>query len=92
MRYFKSELPKGGTFYPEGCISYYEYDGDYNIRNVDIINRQWSYASENYRRDYLADQPLSESEEHPMPSWVHEISAEEFERVWDEALKRSSTK
>ena len=82
MRYFREEPPELG-------ISYYEYDGDYNIRNIDIINGHWSYASEDYRRDYLADQPVSESEAHPTPSWVHEISAEEFEKAWDEALKRS---
>ena len=80
-RYIKDDLTEIGIFY-------YEYDGDYNIRKIEIRNGQWNYATENHRRDYLADQPLSESERHPA-TWQYEISTEEFEKVWDEALKRS---
>lgn len=80
-RYIKEDLQEIGIFY-------YEYDGDYNIRKIEIRDGQWNYATESHRKDYLADQPLSEAQDHPV-TWEHEILAEEFEKVWEEALKRS---
>lgn len=65
-------------------ILYYEYDGEYNVRRVVLKNGRWHYASEDYRREYLADQPLSGDDP---KIWKHEISGEEFEAAWNEAIK-----
>lgn len=67
-------------------INYIEYHDDYAVRQVDIINGIWYRASENYRQEYLADQPLTLEE--LQQEGVKEISQHEFEAVWQEAINR----
>jgi len=68
---------------------YYEYDDQVNVRQAVLKNGHWHYASENYRREYLADQPLSESDS---ASEEDEISPEEFEQVWEEVMREQQLK
>ena len=70
-------------------VLYYEYDDEYNIRRMVLKNGRWQYASEEYRREYLVDQPLSA---HDPETWNHEISREEFEAAWNEAIKERQKK
>ncbi len=81
-RYFKheaeSDLGAGGA--------YLEIDGEWAVRQVERYSGRWFCSNKEYHPEIgpaLADQPLSELELKP----EHEISADEFEAVWEEAMK-----
>jgi len=52
-------------------------------RQVDVYAESWRWADEDHN-EWLADQPLDVLE----LGDEHMIHAEEFEKVWQEALKR----
>ncbi len=69
-------------------IFYFEYDGEYNTRKIKIQKDCWTYMTEDYNKTLLADQPLANLEN---AFWFCEISPEEFEKAWQEALQRASS-
>jgi hypothetical protein len=64
-----------------------EFDGDWATRQVELYDGRWYSSVGEYHPDLggggLADQPLQEHEFQPS----EEISAEEFEAAWNEALR-----
>ena len=85
--YFKRE----NTESPLGIgFIYLEFENDCAIRQVEIYGDQYLSS---YNKDYhpghgpaLCDQPLSEIE----LGSEYQISPEEFELVWNEAVRRDS--
>lgn len=78
-RYYKhdaeSDLGEG--------LAYMEITDGWPSRQVEVYGERWRWADEAHN-EWLADQPLEVlglGEE-------HEIQADEFEHVWQEALKR----
>jgi len=68
-------------------LSFFEFDGERAVRQVEIYGEQWFDSRTAHHPEIgpgLVDQPLFDlgmlEEE--------EISAEEFETVWQEALRR----
>lgn len=63
--------------------AYLEFRGQWASRQVEVYPQKWRRADQE-NNTWLADQPLDaiglESE--------HEITAEEFESIWEEALER----
>jgi hypothetical protein len=83
-RYFKR---RGESELGEGTV-YIEYCDDWPARQVEIYGDRWFDSRTPYHPDLgpgLSDQPLSEHGMLP----EHEISAAEFERVWQEAVRRA---
>lgn len=78
-KYFKhwaeSDLGEG--------TAYIEVTDDWPSRQVEVYEDQWRGADEK-RNEWLADQPLDELGLEP----ANEMSAAEFESIWQEALKR----
>jgi hypothetical protein len=68
-------------------VAYLEFDGELAQRQVEIYGDRWFDSRTEYHPEIgpgLVDQPLSEiglADE-------DEIPAEEFERVWREAMRR----
>lgn len=70
---------------------YFEFDGEIAIRQVEIYRDRWFYADD--PKQYfdeigpgLVDQPLSQLEF----TADQEITPEEFEDAWEEAIQHSS--
>ena len=83
--YFKHEAESD---LGEGIV-YFEIDDIWVVRQVEIYGDRWFCSNRDYHPEIgpaLCDQPLSELDLRP----EHEISPNEFEVVWSEALKRSS--
>jgi hypothetical protein len=81
-RYFKHEADIG---FGSG-MAYFEFDGKDPTRQVEVYGELWLSLLEDYYPGIgpgLGDQPLSELN----LGTEHEISKEEFEEVWQEALK-----
>jgi hypothetical protein len=85
-RYFKREFTPDMNM-GEGAV-YVEFDGEWATRQVDRYQGRWYSADD--PKDYhpglgmgLTDQPLSKID----LGSEHEISAEEFDRVWAEAKR-----
>jgi hypothetical protein len=79
-RYFKhvgdSELGTGEVWF--------EFEGEIATRQIEQYGDRWFSSRDEYHGEIgpsLTDQPLSELDLEP----EHEISAEEFERVWQES-------
>ena len=70
---------------------YFEFDGETATRQVEMYKDRWFYA-DNPKQYFdeigpgLVDQPLSELE----LTADQEITKEEFEEAWEEALRYSS--
>ena len=79
-RYFQHEAESD---LGEG-MAYLEFNGEWACRQVEVYGNQWRCADEAHD-EWLADQPL----EVVGLGAEHEISAEEFERIWREAMRRS---
>ncbi|NOK03142.1 MULTISPECIES: hypothetical protein [Myxococcus] len=82
-RYFKRDAE---SEYGEG-ICYMEITGDWPSRQIEIYGETWLWGDEKHL-EHLADQPfevLDLGEEYEIPS-------EEFERAWQEAMKRTPPK
>jgi hypothetical protein len=78
-RYFKREAESEfgvGT-------AYLEISEGWPVRQVEVYGETWRWGN-NDHPDHLADQPFEALE----LSAEHEISSEQFERVWEEALRR----
>jgi hypothetical protein len=78
-RYFKREAESelgAGT-------AYIEISDQWPSRQVEIYGQTWRWGDERHA-EYLADQPFEVLE----LDEGHEITGEEFERAWTEALKR----
>jgi hypothetical protein len=86
-RYFKGAWPWDRSI---TAHTYCEFDGEWATRQVDIVGERW-YSSAR-AKDHpglggsLCDQPLSELD----LTAAQEIAAEEFERIWQEALEREA--
>jgi hypothetical protein len=66
--------------------AYFEFDGEWAIRQVENYGDRWFYSSKSYHQEIgpaLCDQPLSELGLGP----EHEISKESFEQAWDRAKR-----
>jgi hypothetical protein len=78
-RYFKheaeSELGVG--------MAYLEITDDWPSRQIEVYGEMWRWGDDAHP-ERLADQPFAVLDLDER----HEISAEEFERTWSEALKR----
>lgn len=82
--------PNESVKYGEGIL-YLEFCGERAARQVDIFGSHWFTSLDGYHAGIgpgLTDQPLSEHS--VLPEW--EISPEEFEQVWQEALRRRSNR
>ncbi len=66
----------------EGVV-YFEVAREWPTRQVEVYGDTWCWGDRDHL-EHLADQPLSVLELGP----EDEISAEEFERVWQEARRR----
>lgn len=67
-------------------VVYMEFDGDWATRQIERYGTRWFCSNKEYHPEIgpgLADQPLSASD---LES-EDEISKEEFEAVWEEAIK-----
>jgi hypothetical protein len=83
-RYFRG--PNESVRYGEGIL-YVEFRGGRAARQVDIFGDHWFTSLDDYHDGVgpgLTDQPLSKLS--VLPEW--EISQEEFEQVWEEAMRR----
>ena len=78
-RYFQHEAESD---LGEG-MAYLEFDGERASRQVEVYGDRWLRADEAHN-EWLADQPL----EVVGLSAEHEISSQEFERIWQEAMKQ----
>ena len=82
-RYFKheaeSELGVG--------MAYLEITNDWPSRQVEVYGPTWRWA-DGVHPEYLADKPLEALE----LGEEHEISSEDFDRVWNEALEQCRTR
>jgi hypothetical protein len=81
-RYFKHEAESD----LDAGVAYLEFEGEWAIHQVEKYNDRWFCSNKEYHPEIgptLADQPLSEMEFKP----EYEISSEEFEGVWEEAMK-----
>lgn len=68
-------------------IAYLEFDGEWALRQVEIYGDRWFDSRTDYHPEIgpgLVDQPFTDLG----ITDDEEISAEEFERVWQEALRR----
>ena len=81
-RYFKS--PASRHTLGEGTI-WVEFEGEYPTRQAERFGDKWfSSAADRFR---ITDQPLSNMDPE---IWEDEISREEFEAAWEEALRQLS--
>jgi hypothetical protein len=80
-KYFKGPHEPGSD-----DLEYIEFTDDWPTRQVDIVDGRWYCSLDEPVDDVggLADQPLSALE--VRDEW--EITAEEFEEVWAEAMRR----
>jgi hypothetical protein len=68
-------------------VVYHEFDGDEPTRQAERYGERWFSSREEHHPELgpgLVDLPLSELEFEP----EHEISADEFERAWEESEPR----
>jgi hypothetical protein len=63
--------------------AYLEFTDDWPSRQVEVYGERWRWGDEKHP-EHLADQPLEVLELLD----EHGISAEQFEQVWLEAMKR----
>lgn len=83
-RYFKYEEDPGAPL-EHNWIEWTEWEGEWNTRQVQWYYNRWLSSVDEYWPGLgrsLSDQPLSRSTD----GEAQEISAQEFERVWHEAL------
>jgi hypothetical protein len=82
-RYFKHEAESGlGS-----GIAYFEFDGEIATRQVEKYSDRWFSSSKDYHPELgpgLTDRGFSEMGLGP----EYEISQDEFEAAWNEALKQ----
>ena len=86
VEYSENIYNNGNSFKTSIYTKYIGYHDNYAVRQINIINGIWYRASENYRQEYLADQPLTLEE--LQQEGVKEISKHEFEAVWQKAINR----
>ncbi len=83
-RYFKHDAE---TILGSG-IAYFEFDGELPTRQVEKYGDRWFSSIKRFHPGLgpgLVDRALSEMGFEPQ----HEISREEFEEAWNEALKHA---
>jgi hypothetical protein len=84
-RYFKHDADDIGL---GPGVAYFEFDGELPTRQVEHYGDRWLSSIERYHPGLgpgLIDRALSEIDFEPQ----HEISQEEFEEAWNEALKHA---
>lgn len=64
-------------------MAYLEISDGWPSRQVEVYGEVWRWGDDAHR-EWLADQPFSELELEA----EHAMSAEAFERLWQEALRR----
>lgn len=74
-------------------LAYFEFEEDWATRQIEIYGDHWYHSDSpsNYHADLgigLVDRPLSELE----LTEEEQISAEEFEGMWSEALRRAASR
>ena len=65
-------------------VCYVEFTGDWPSRQVEIAGDTWRWG-DNEHSEWLADQPFSVCGLDD----VYKIPEDEFERIWQEAMRRS---
>lgn len=83
-RYYRREAESSlGT-----GVAYFEFDGEWAIRQVEVYGDRWFDSRTPFHTEVgpgLIDQPLDVLDMRD----EHEITAEEFETTWHEALRRA---